>query len=255
MLKKLEKKGLIVILDRYLTSKGVRLKIGGVVTRDVAHFQGVPHGTVQVAVVVLKKIQGQKIPHILLHLRSQWKETSPETWDICGGHIDFDPEIVTNPKKWEAESFIEELFNSTALREANEEVRIQTRDSSEFVFTEKHIKCFGGLGVFECGFDNPVAKNREHSALYIAFVPSDVVVVGESEKPENIFTVEDTVGVGAKVQNQVALGLKLIPLPELVLDFIKHPNDYADGIGRVLSRVKDEPGTMKSLVRFLESHY
>jgi 8-oxo-dGTP pyrophosphatase MutT (NUDIX family) len=80
----------MIILERYLDADGLRLRIGGVVTRDIAHYQGVPHGAVQVAIVVLKEAK----PHILLHKRSHLKKTSPNTWDICGGHIDANEKIL-----------------------------------------------------------------------------------------------------------------------------------------------------------------
>ena len=246
-------KNLMVILERYLTPEGVRLRIGGIVTRDVAHYYGVPHGAVQVAVVAPKVVQGRMVPQVLLHWRSRWKKTYPETWDICGGHIDAVERILTDETAWEDQRFIQGLFAATALREANEEVRL--RRHPDFQFREEHIRCFGGLGVFECGFDDPGAQNREYSALYFAFVPGDVLTVGESDDVEEIFLVEDTVGFEGQKKEEVASRLKLVSLPDLVLDFTKNPDSYADGIARILSRARDEPGTRRMLFEFVRSHY
>jgi 8-oxo-dGTP pyrophosphatase MutT (NUDIX family) len=246
-------KHLMVIFERYLNPDGPRLRIGGVVTRDVAHYHGVPHGSVQVAIVVLKRAQGQPSPHILLHRRSKWKKTCPETWDICGGHIDADERILTNPSVWDDQDLIEALFAETALREANEECRILS--NLDFRFAEQHLRCFGGPGVFECGFDDPGAANKEHSAFYAAFVPGDIATLKDSDDVKSMFQVVDSVGVGGEEKEAVALDLKLVSLPDLVLDFTRAPGDYGDGIARILSRAAREPGTMKAMVKFLESYY
>ena len=239
-------KNLMVILERYLDIDGPRLRIGGVVTRDVAHYHGVPHGAVQVAVVVHK--DGQ--PHILLHKRSKWKKTDPDKWDICGGHIDATQEILQNANAWDNQRFIEELFAETALREVNEEVVL--RPNPDFRFKQEHLKCFGGPGAFACGFDDPRAENREFSAFYVAFVPQDVLSLTNQPKVEEIFEMTDSVGIGGGQRDVIALELKLVTLPELVQAFTGQPGDYADGIARVLLRASREPGTMKALQKFLE---
>ncbi|HUX75066.1 MAG TPA: NUDIX domain-containing protein [Anaerolineae bacterium] len=246
-------KNLMVIFERYLNPDGPRLRIGGVVTRDVAHYHGVPHGSVQVAIVVLKRAQGKTSPHILLHHRSKWKKTCPETWDVCGGHIDAGERILNNPNVWDDQMLIKALFAETALREANEEFRALS--NPDFRFTERHLRCFGGLAVFETGFDDPSAANKEHSAFYAAFVPGDIATLEDSDDVKSAFQVVDSVGVGGAEKEAVALDLKLVSLPDLVLDFTRAPGDYGDGIARVLSRAAREPGTMKAVVKFLGSYY
>jgi 8-oxo-dGTP pyrophosphatase MutT (NUDIX family) len=245
-------KNLMVIFERYLNPDGPRLRISGVVTRDVAHYHGVPHGSVQVAIVVLKRAQGQS-PHILLHRRSKWKKPCPETWDVCGGHIDADERGLTSPSAWDDQKLIKALFAETALREANEEFRALS--NPDFRFTEQHLRCFGGLGVFETGFDDPGAANKEHSAFYAAFVPGDIATVEDSDDVKSIFQVVDSVGVGGEEREAMALDLKLVSLPDLVLDFTRAPGDYGDGIARVLSRAAREPGTMRAMVEFLGSYH
>ena len=241
-------KNLMVILERYVDLDGIKLRIGGVVTRDVAHYHGVPHGAVQVAVVAL--MSGQ--PHFLLHKRSQWKKTSPNTWDICGGHIDATENILANMSVWDDQSVIAEFFSDTALREANEELHIIPKP--EFEFEKEHLRCFGGLGVFECGFDDPNAQNREFSAFYLAFVPASIKLK-DSDKVEKVFEVMDTVGVAGKQKEMVALELRLVTLGDLVQDFRANSKEYADGISRVLLRVAKEPGTMKALNQCLDQYY
>jgi 8-oxo-dGTP pyrophosphatase MutT (NUDIX family) len=246
-------KNLVVILERFLDSNGPRLRIGGVVTRDVAHYHGVPHGSVQVAIVALRHAQRHFRPHILLHRRSRWKKTCPETWDVCGGHIDADERILAHPSTWDDPGLIETLFRETALREANEEFRVLS--TPDFRFREQHLRCFGGPGVFEWGFDDPRAANREYSALYAAFVPGEVAILEDSDNVTEVFQVVDSVGVGGEQRQTIASDLKLVSLPELVLDFTDNPGDYADGIARILRRAAREPGTMKALATFLGSYY
>lgn len=243
----------MIILDRYLSSNGLQLKICGTVTRGVAHFHGVPHGAVNIAIVVLKKADSKLTPHILLFWRDKWKKTCPETWDICGGHLEGNKKIMNDKTSWDNQKYIEELFDKTALREANEEFCIINQP--EFEFDEERIKCFGGTGAFEYGFDNPTRTNKEYSTFYIAFIPKDILVVEEQDEPEKIFRVEDTIGVGGKIRESEATKLRLLTLDELALDFTKNPSNYADGIERILKRAVNEPYTMSELNRFLNSYY
>lgn len=132
---------LMVIFERYLDPDSLRLRIGGVVTRNVAHSQGVPHGAVQVAIVIQKKINEKLEPHILLQKRSRHKKINPNTWDICGGHVDANREIFFGSDapssymqegdksaaflhslnlRWQDPKFIDSVFVETALRETNE---------------------------------------------------------------------------------------------------------------------------------------
>jgi 8-oxo-dGTP pyrophosphatase MutT (NUDIX family) len=246
-------KNLMVILERYLSAEGSRLRIGGVVTRDVAHYRGVPHGAVQVAIVVLKRTEGSLKPNVLLHWRDKRKKTSPETWDICGGHIDADETLLTNPQVWDDKNYIDTLFKNTAIREVNEEFRLLSK--SGFRFEEKDLMSFGGPGDFECGFDDPIAENREYSAFYAAFVPGELVTLEDSDDPKTFFRVGDSVGIEGEEKEAESSKLKLAIISDLVFDFTKKPDEYADGIARVLSRVASEPGTMRALVPFLESYY
>lgn len=243
----------MVILGRFLCVDGVRLKICGVVTRGVAHFHGVPHGAVNIANVILKKLNDRLIPSILLHRRDKRKRTSPDTWDICGGHLEANEELFDNTALWEDQEYLRCLFYRTAEREANEEFCILAKP--DFRFTEEHLKCFGGIGAFEYGLDAPTIGNREYSALYIAFVPKEILIIEEHDTLEQIVCIEDTIGKGGKPQESVASQLRLVALEELILDYRKNEGDYADGIGRVLKRLTSEAYTMSKLQEFIKSYY
>jgi 8-oxo-dGTP pyrophosphatase MutT (NUDIX family) len=243
-------KGLLVILERYLSQDGDKLRFAGVVTRDVAHYQGVPHGSVQVAIIAPVAVAGKATPHVLLGWRSKWKKTSPETWDVCGGHVDADKEILDSPA-WDDQDYVKKIFDETAIREANEELHYKGKKP----FSEANVKCFGGLGVFDCGFDDPQATNKEHSALYLAFIASSELVVESPAKVEEIFEVKDSVGIAGQELEESVSRLKLVTLPELALDFTKNPSSYADGIARVLRVLNSQPGTMQVLNEFIESRY
>lgn len=208
-------KSLMVIMERYLAEIGTQLRIGGIVSKEVVHFQGVPHGAVQVAVVVLKEINGYKQPHILLHKRSKWKKISPNKWDICGGHVIADQriipagEITTLPMTWEDQSLIKNLFLETAIREVNEEVTILIHN---FKFENEHIKSFGGIGAFDYGFHQPDSLNKEFSTFYVAFVPQTIILLKETTLIEEIVEVKDSIGVEGQEQEEEASELKVITL-------------------------------------------
>lgn len=190
---------LMVILERWVDGKERKLRIGGLVTRNMGHFQGVPHGAVQVAVVIQKEAGAEVIPHICLHRRSIYKKTDPGKWDIMGGHLETDKRILPDknsseaPSSWEDQELVSRLFWETAVREANEEVRLR---QVAFSFTEQHLRCVGGIGGFETGFNNPEATNREISTFYLAFVPPELFTLREGEHLGDYLEVRDTALAG-----------------------------------------------------------
>jgi len=248
-------KGLVVIFDRRGSEDNGLLSIAGAVTRDVAHRRGIPHGTALVAVTVAKQRKdGRLVPHVLLHRRPDEKRISPRKLDICGGHIEGSSSILESQEKWDSVQYIERLIADTALREVAEECRIEVRRVSRlFRFEKSNLRRFGALGAFDCGLDDADAKNREYATLYSAFVPRDVVTLGASEPAEAAFEVVETV-MGSGGERQVsAQELELVPFAELVHRFVENPEDFADGISRVLSRAVREHDTTKALERFLEA--
>ena len=58
---------LIVIFNQEDTPLGPALKIGGIVNRELAHQKGIPHGAVQLGVIIQKMRDGKPVSHILLH--------------------------------------------------------------------------------------------------------------------------------------------------------------------------------------------
>jgi 8-oxo-dGTP pyrophosphatase MutT (NUDIX family) len=245
---------LLVVFERYLDREGVSLRIAGFVARDVAHAQGIPHGTVQVGVVVPVDMGGEPVPHLLLSWRSRWKETGPQTWDICGGHIDADAEFMGATQSWEDQDTVRAMFDRAAIREANEEVRLKGEESRA-LFSSANVMCFGGLGFFETGFDDRGAKNREHSAFYLAFLPCEEPFIQGPDAVQSVFLVRDSIRIAGREREEASSRLKLATLPELALDFSRRPSCYADGIGRILKVMHDQPRTMRALDAFIASHY
>ncbi len=243
----------IPIFERHLEAGGPVLRIAGLVQMDIAHHYGVPHGTAVVAVIINRVINGLKRPHILLHKRSIYKRISPGAWDICGGHIEYNASdlkfsIQFSVDQWDDKNFIEQLYDQTALREVNEEVRLL---GSDFRFEMKHLRRFAPVGAFDQGTDDPAAFNREYSTLYAAFVPAGVLMIAESDALEKHLQVMDSIGMGGVQSEEIAVELRLVSFDDLVLDFSVNPGHYADGIGRILRRVVREPGTLKALKHFL----
>ena len=242
-------KSLLIICDRYLTANGPALRIAGGVERELAHVHGVPHGSVQVMVIVLNDNQ----PHILLHRRSPRKKIGANQWDVCGGHVEANAEVLGDTGNWNNQAFMARLFADTALREANEEVTLLSHP--EFKFLPEHIQGFGGLGVFQAGMDDPSALNREHSACYFAFVPREVLQLNEAADVGDSIAVQDSVGVAEVEEEERSEQVALVTLPELLADFRQNPGDYADGVARVLKVLEQEPASVAELCVLIRGFY
>ncbi len=247
---------LMVVLERWADGKNRKLRIGGLVTRSVGHYQGVPHGAVQVVVVIRKEAGGGVVPHICLHRRSRHKKTGGGKWDIMGGHLEADERILPDknnpeaPSSWENQELISRLFWETAVREANEEVQLK---QEAFNFTGQHLRCAGGIGGFETGFDDPGSTNREISTCYLAFIPGELLTLREGEPLGDYLEVKDTVMAGGKEIEEVAGQLKLVTFEELLRLYEEDPEEFADGISRVLKRVSREPALEEELIRLLHT--
>ncbi len=248
-------KNLVVLLERNLEEERSGLRICGTIAGSVAHKHGVPHGAVQVAVVVSKRIQSGKVsPHILLHRRSMHKAICPGTWDICGGHVDADTALIDGKDKWDDMQYIEQLFMKTAIREVNEECRINPeRAARPFKFRRRNLKRFGDVGFFQSGFETPVARNenREYGTFFAAFIPRDVVTLEASETAEETFEVVDTIPSRCGESQDRSPELDLVTLHELLNRFSRNRSDYADGVARVFLRLMNEQATMNALEEFL----
>lgn len=98
-----------------------RIVICGVATREFAHRNSIRHLAVEIIPVALDEETGE--PVLILHRRSEFKESGPGRLDVCGGHMTFDPELFTSIPCDDPEA-IRRAFELTARREAAEEVRV-----------------------------------------------------------------------------------------------------------------------------------
>lgn len=251
----LQLKHYLPVFERYLSPTGLSLRIVGLVQRDIAHIYGVPHGSVQIGIGIYQQDGDQIHPYLLLHRRSPHKKVCPEKWDICGGHIELDitsmkVPFIMSSDNWDDQGFIANLCLDTALREANEEFRIR---DSDFEFKRKHLRCFTVPGAFEQGIDDPCADNREYSTFYMATVPRHVLTLQKDDSLSEKVTVLDSITVVGQEYDETCPHLRLMRFPDLVQDFNRYPEQYADGIGRILSRAVREPGTIQALRQFVEA--
>lgn len=235
-----------IILTQNSTPEGRQLSIAGIVTRDIAHTYGVPHGAVQVAVIIQKKIGGELQPHFLLHQRSKYKKIAPEKWDICGGHLEADQPLLDYlaTEDWHNSTLIENLFWDTALREANEEIHFR---HTEFQFQRSHLICFGRIGMFETGFDDPTAINREYGSLFLSFIPPESISLEETDEVRHFVGMRDTVTINGQAEDLEITNLKLFTLDQLIAQYREQPNAFADGVSRVLTRLNRSPELTEQL--------
>jgi 8-oxo-dGTP pyrophosphatase MutT (NUDIX family) len=222
----------------------------GFVTRDLAHFHGVPHTTVLIVPVrVVQSGKGKRSGtkkaeiriEILVHRRPPEKKVSPDTWDTFGGHVEVsieDGTILEPGDKIDDRGVLHQLIDDTAVREANEEIEIP-----RFRFTERNVHRFGGYGDFECGTHDSAADNVEYSTLFVAVIPSVAVK----------FTARDTVGRGGVEVEVSNLKLRSSTLEDLLTEYSKKPSEFADGLGRILEQLARVPGTRRSFETFLSS--
>ena len=176
---------------------------------------------------------------ILVHRRPPDKKVSPDTWDTFGGHVDVliqDGKLQPPANKIEDRSVLQRLIDDTAIREANEEIKVPG-----FRFTTAEVHRFGGYGDFEYGTRTPGAQNVEYSTLYVAVLPQKALSI----------TAHDTVGRGGVEVEVSNLRLRSVALDDLLIEFGKKPSEFADGLGRILEQLAKVPGTRQSFETFL----
>jgi 8-oxo-dGTP pyrophosphatase MutT (NUDIX family) len=140
----------MVAVERFINADGPAIRASGFVTRDLAHFHGVPHTSV--LVVPVRVAESGKM-EILVHRRPPGKKVSPDTWDTFGGHVDVSIQggrLVPPADKLDDTSVLHQLIDDTAIREANEEIKIPG-----FQFSSAEVHRFGGYGDFEYGTHDP----------------------------------------------------------------------------------------------------
>jgi 8-oxo-dGTP pyrophosphatase MutT (NUDIX family) len=228
----------LLAVDRYIDKDGPAIRPAGFVTRDLAHWHGVPHTTV--LLVPVRSLDNGQF-EVLIHRRPKNKKVSPDTWDTFGGHVDIfihDGKVVPPADKLNERNVFRKIIDETAIREANEEIKIP-----DFQFTAREIHRFGGYGDFEYGVNVPGSNNVEYSTLYVALLPRDATKI----------TATDTVSI-AGVEVEVAnLKLKSVSLDDLMMDYRDNKSEYADGLGRILDKFSSSPGTEYSFNTFLSS--
>lgn len=227
----------LLAVDRYLDNDGPAIRPAGFVTRDLAHWNRVPHTTV--LIVPVRPLDNGF--DILVHRRPLNKKVSPDTWDTFGGHIDVSIEngrILPPVDEIDDRQVFRKLIDDTAIREANEEIIIPG-----FKFTEREIRRFGGYGDFDYGVNNPQSDNVEYSTLYVALLPRNTANT----------TGKDSVSK-AGIEVEVS-GLKLtwITLDQLITDYRKDKSEFADGLGRILDKLTSSPGTERSFHAFVST--
>jgi len=232
----------LLAVDRYIDKDGPAIRPAGFVTRDLAHWHGVPHTTV--LLMPVRSLDNGQF-EVLIHRRPKNKKVSPNTWDTFGGHVDIfihDGKVLPPANKLNKRKVFRKMIDKTAIREANEEIKIKIPG---FKFTKRKIRRFGGYGDFEYGVNVPGSNNVEYSTLYVALLPCNAT--------NDKITATDSVSV-AGVEVEVAnLKLKSVSLDDLLTDYHKNKSKYADGLGRILDKLTSSPGTQYSFNTFLSS--
>ncbi len=254
-----------ILLSRNHDNDEPKLNIVGFAHRAYVHQYGIPHGAVQILVIAFKAIDNQLIPHFLLNKRSAEKFVDPNKWDLFGGHLELheqlferkweskekEPVVLLNDflEKWGEKEVIEYLFWETALREANEEIHFRNKT---FVFSEKDLLLFDKIGNFDTGLDSPNANNREYSSCFLAIIPKTVLTLKENEDIAQHIVCMDSVSVNGEIVDMPVVQIETLTLESIIKWFSAKPDEFADGISRVLKRLIDEPALLKSLQHILE---
>ncbi|MDO8587194.1 MAG: NUDIX hydrolase [Armatimonadota bacterium] len=221
---------LFFLVDRKTPDSSVELC--GCVSRTTAHVLGFPHTTVLLLPATWDQPRNE--PVVFVHKRSPVKRVSPNTWDFCGGHLSFDDwhcQYLRNSLN--GSHLIERMAEDTAIREANEELKC----SPEFQFAEKDIHRFKTVGYFDCNTKTDKSHNVEFSTAYVVTVPIDTdVAVWDTDR-----------------EGERQLEVRGFSLAELAGEFARSEESFADGAGRILRRIVDEPALMMELSELLRT--
>ncbi len=189
-----------------------RVVFCGCADSHAAHVHGMPHTTV---LLVATRLFDQT-PRVLLHKRSAFKRTAPNCWDFCGGHMTFDESYFAEGR-WRSEYDLARATLDTAIREANEELHC----SGGFEFRAEHLFQFQTLGFFDCKSDTKYGLNVEHSTAFIVGAPQSVDV--------NVWD--------SDMQGERQLPCEWVTVSELLARFCSESASFADGAGRILSKL------------------
>ncbi len=189
------------------------LRIAGVVERKFAHQFGIPHLTA--LLIVVRTVDAK----VAVYVRSA-KQSFAGSIDIFGGHCAVDsatwPTTSARP--------LESLIRETAIREANEELRMAEANGTNIVFdaenAEQAIRQVGQLGQFTV--DTP--QNVERSTLFLVKLSEGVSINPCDEIDGEVIPVR----------------VEWLSLDELLADYQQQRRQFADGAARVLKLANDD---------------
>lgn len=148
--------------------------------------------------------------------------------DFFGGHVALDKEywgLLLGEKV-----DVTALVWSTALREANEELRMINPDGYPEIITKQHLTIIGDIGDFPW---NGI-HNVERSTLFLVKIPRNC----------SIHPMEDVGGRNVKVKTE------FFSLNEVMDKFEEW--DFADGAERILLRFKENPPLFDEVIRLIK---
>jgi hypothetical protein len=185
-----------------------KLYSAGLADARAAHRNEWQHTTV----LGIPTLAGTSPADLLLYRRGERRKACPNKLDFGGsGHVEF--------------SFDQDVglfdLETVILRNAIKEAQEELRSDQPFDFGPKDFHRFGELG--EWDYNGP--GNRELSTLHFIRLPNDRNwLVGDSNQ-EFVEPVRFTLG-------------------QLMQRFRSAPDDFADGAGRILSKLSNDSGLL-----------
>lgn len=199
------------------------LKIKGVVDREWAERIRLCHVTVLLIPVLCESKK------VALQIRPEGGSYAGY-YDFFGGHVALDREFwgLLLGEKVDLAS----LVWSTAVRKANEELRVTGKNGYPEIVSEKDLRIIGNIGEFAW---NGI-HNVERSTLFLVRIPQGC----------SIHPMEDMRG------RNVRLKTEFLTLDEVVDRFEKH-EDFADGARRILLRIKEDSVLFQEIIQTVDS--
>ena len=188
------------------------LSVCGFVRRDIAHSSfRIPH----ISVNIVPVIRGTE--KIILQKRSKKRKIDPSKYDFNGGHVIFEPVLLSGSKA------LEHANDKTALRESREEIAV-SNDGRPYVFSSRDLIRFTKVGELLTGFDGLGSINVGYMTGYILFIPADstIIVLDENEDGTN-----------------EELPYEEIDISQVVVLFKENPSKFASGATAVLKELSN----------------
>ena len=186
------------------------LSVCGFVRRDIVHSRfRIPHISVNIVPIIMGTEKA------ILHKRSKKRKIDPSTYDFNGGHVMYEPLLLSNPKE------LEQTNDKTALREAKEEIAV-SNGGRAYVFSSKDLLRFTKVGGLLTGFNNPDSINVSYMTGYILFIPADSTIVIADENEDG--TIDE-------------LSYEEIDISRIVELFKENPSKFASGATAVLKEL------------------